>query len=398
MLKRTVPYGPKRLQGPVPHWRKAPRRRNYGCVKIGPRLLLFSVACLILAILPTANNSSEIGAAAISALAETTVEPSPELLDAEAFELPPFVDASSAADAPVPVEVTVEVLAETETPEVSQADAPVEATTEVVPEPSSSPAATSGPNLSELIADLPTVQLAAATTASAVPTTSTVAPTTTTTDDATELTADVVLAEAAPDVTATVEVAPTVTAPTVTAPTATTTTTIVPVTTVPVTRAPTTTVAPVLAQPAPVQLSLQEQMLAQVSFDWRAEFPDWVVVFGGERAGVRGLTYPGEKRIEIFIRSDDTVDLLHRVFAHELGHVVDVERNSNADRQRWREQRGIGDNVDWWPSSESPDFATGAGDFAEAFAVLETGVATRSTVAPQPTAADLALLRELVRG
>ena len=139
-------------------------------------------------------------------------------------------------------------------------------------------------------------------------------------------------------------------------------------------------------------------MLAQVNFDWQRAFPNWIVEFRGERSGVRGLTYPAEKRIEIFIRADDTVSSLLRVFTHELGHVVDVELNSNEDRQRWIEQRGLPDGTPWWPSSEAPDFATGAGDFAEAFAVLETGIATRSTVAAQPTAADLELLVELIRG
>ena len=139
-------------------------------------------------------------------------------------------------------------------------------------------------------------------------------------------------------------------------------------------------------------------MLAQVSFDWRSAFPTWEVEFLGERAGIRGLTYPAEQRIEIFIRSDDTVASLHRVFAHELGHVIDVELNSNRDRDRWIEQRQISATTPWWPSAEAPDFATGAGDFAEAFAVLETGISTRSTVSGQPTSADLDVMRELMRG
>ena len=139
-------------------------------------------------------------------------------------------------------------------------------------------------------------------------------------------------------------------------------------------------------------------MLVQVNFDWRGAFPTWDVVFLGERAGIRGLTYPAEQRIEIFVRSDDTVASLHRVFAHELGHVIDVELNSNLDRDRWIAQRQISSNTPWWPSAEAPDFATGAGDFAEAFAVLETGISTRSTVSGQPTSADLDLLRELMTG
>lgn len=145
-------------------------------------------------------------------------------------------------------------------------------------------------------------------------------------------------------------------------------------------------------------LSLGEQALARVVFPWRQSFPDWRVEFRGARSGIRALTYPQEKRVEIFVRESDTAATLHRVFAHELGHIVDVEWNSDDDRRRWEEQRGLSSDAPWWPSAESPDFATGAGDFAEAFAVWETGVTTRSTVGDQPSFEDLALLRELSAG
>jgi hypothetical protein len=157
-------------------------------------------------------------------------------------------------------------------------------------------------------------------------------------------------------------------------------------------------VPPTSAPPATARPSIGEQALDRVAFDWRRSFPNWRVEFRGPRNGIRALTYPEEKRIEIFIRSSDTAATLHRVFAHELGHVVDVERNSDNDRQRWVDQRSIRDSAPWWPDAESPDFATGAGDFAEAFAVWETGVTTRSTVAGQPTRADLDLLRDLSQG
>jgi hypothetical protein len=79
-----------------------------------------------------------------------------------------------------------------------------------------------------------------------------------------------------------------------------------------------------------------------------------------------------------------------------MGHVIDVELNSPEERDRWLVERGIADSVVWWPSASAHDFATGAGDFAEAFAVWETGVQTQSTLAGQPDAGDLALLIELM--
>ena len=189
---------------------------------------------------------------------------------------------------------------------------------------------------------------------------------------------------AAPSTAVPITVSPTTVSPTTVSPTTVSPTT-VPLTTV----APTTTVS---------SLSLGEQALERVSYDWRTAFPNWDVQFLGPRNGIRALTYPSEKRVEIFVRSSDTAATLHRVFAHELGHVIDVELNSAADRDRWLEQRGLSGSTRWWPNAESPDFATGAGDFAEAFAVWETGVTTRSTLAGQPTRADLDLLRELSQG
>jgi hypothetical protein len=144
--------------------------------------------------------------------------------------------------------------------------------------------------------------------------------------------------------------------------------------------------------------SLGEQALERVTFDWRTPFPTWRVEFRGARDGIRALTYPAERRIEIFIRPTDTATSLHRVFAHELGHVIDVEMNSDRDRDRWLDQRTIPRATPWWPTAESPDFATGAGDFAEAVAVWETGVSTRSTIGDQPDSADVELLIELAQG
>jgi len=138
--------------------------------------------------------------------------------------------------------------------------------------------------------------------------------------------------------------------------------------------------------------------LVLVSFDWAARFPEWQIEFLEERDGLRALTFPRLQRIEVYVRDEDTASSLHRVIAHELGHVVDVELNSPAERADWMVERGLGDDVDWWPSASAPDFATGAGDFAEAFAVWETGIQSQSTVAGQPDGPDVALLAELAAG
>ncbi len=158
--------------------------------------------------------------------------------------------------------------------------------------------------------------------------------------------------------------------------------------------APETNAATTTARSIP----LGQQALDRVAFDWQTRFPNWSVEFRSSREGIRALTYPAERRIEVFVRPTDTAATLHRVFSHEIGHMIDVELNSDEDRERWFETRGIEQSTTWWPSASAPDFDTGAGDFAEAFAVWETGVSSRSTVGDQPDAADLELLRELAAG
>jgi hypothetical protein len=136
--------------------------------------------------------------------------------------------------------------------------------------------------------------------------------------------------------------------------------------------------------------------LARISFPWQDALTGWDVRFLPGRSGVRGLTFPATQRIEIYVRNSDTPATLARVLAHELGHALDVERNDARDRARWRQVRGVGPTVPWWPDDAATDFATMAGDFAEAFAVWQTGVESQSSVAGQPTPEQLAVLVELV--
>lgn len=148
-----------------------------------------------------------------------------------------------------------------------------------------------------------------------------------------------------------------------------------------------------IAEPEPDDLATAT--LARISYPWRQTLPGWDIAFLPGKAGLRGLTLPSSRRIEIYVRSSDTPATLARVVAHELGHAVDVTLNNAADRARWRAARGVDDTVPWWPEPSVTDFATLAGDFAEAFAVWQTGVTSQSTVAGQPTAAQLALLASL---
>lgn len=132
-----------------------------------------------------------------------------------------------------------------------------------------------------------------------------------------------------------------------------------------------------------------------LGFDWGTVLPGWTIEFHTGRDDLFGLTHTQENRIEIFVRDDQTDAFLRHVIAHELGHAVDVTLNSTEDRERWQAQRGIAD-IDWWPGSGATDFATGAGDFAEAFAVMLTGPdGYRSELGETPTTTQLDLIAEL---
>jgi hypothetical protein len=135
--------------------------------------------------------------------------------------------------------------------------------------------------------------------------------------------------------------------------------------------------------------------MARIEFPWRRTLPGWSIAFLPSRPGLRGLTRVDDRRIEIYVREGDSAASLARVVAHELGHAIDVELNSPADRDRWRTVRGAGPTVSWWPGNSVSDFDTLAGDFAEAFATMLTGSVSLSHVAPAPQPAELAVLAEL---
>jgi hypothetical protein len=141
---------------------------------------------------------------------------------------------------------------------------------------------------------------------------------------------------------------------------------------------------------------LAARTLAEIRYPWRAALPGWRLVFQTGRSGVRGMTFPAEKRIEIYVRDRDTAGSLARVVAHELGHAIDVQHNDARDRARWRAARGVDGTVPWWPGDGAEDLATLAGDFAEAFVVWQLGLPGRSVVAGELTDEQLAVLASLV--
>jgi len=132
--------------------------------------------------------------------------------------------------------------------------------------------------------------------------------------------------------------------------------------------------------------------LQLISYPWQDL--DYDLVFLPAADGLRGLTFPYERRIEIYVRSSDTPQSLAHVVAHEIGHAVDVSLNSGPGRVQWLQARGLEADYRWWPESGQSDFATGAGDFAECFAVWQVDARSYSEI-DADCADDLDLLQAL---
>lgn len=109
------------------------------------------------------------------------------------------------------------------------------------------------------------------------------------------------------------------------------------------------------------------------------------------------MTYPDSKVIEVYVRPGDDVSIVAHVYAHEVGHALDVSLLGDLQRSVWANARGF--SAPWWAGDRAMDFETGSGDFAESFAWLTTGQHHWfGRLGHPPDAAETVLLSVLLGG
>ena len=99
---------------------------------------------------------------------------------------------------------------------------------------------------------------------------------------------------------------------------------------------------------------------------------------------LRGLTDTGKHTITLYLARGDAPHRTAHDLAHEIGHAWDAEHMTTASRRAYLARRGV-PKAAWWPSSGRSDYAVGAGDFAEVFALCHAASPEfRSRLAPRP--------------
>jgi hypothetical protein len=107
------------------------------------------------------------------------------------------------------------------------------------------------------------------------------------------------------------------------------------------------------------------------------------ITFAPGRDGVRAQTDRSTKTISVYLRDGDLPHVVAHDIGHELGHVYDQSSMDAATRAAYLEHRGVA-GAAWLPDGAS-DYAVGAGDFAEVYALCHAASPDfRSELAPRP--------------
>src|SRR4051794_10826716 len=75
---------------------------------------------------------------------------------------------------------------------------------------------------------------------------------------------------------------------------------------------------------SPRHLEVGRRALERIGYPWEERLAGWTVTFVPGRAGLLGGTWTYERRIEIYVRANQSVEDVAFTLAHEMGHAVDV--------------------------------------------------------------------------
>jgi hypothetical protein len=104
----------------------------------------------------------------------------------------------------------------------------------------------------------------------------------------------------------------------------------------------------------------------------------------GPLRGIRGQTDNATRTITLFVSPQDAPHVVAHDLGHELGHAFDARRLTSAQRAAYLRARGV-PRAAWLPGPEASDYRSGAGDFAEVFALCHAASPVyRSRLAARP--------------
>jgi hypothetical protein len=146
-----------------------------------------------------------------------------------------------------------------------------------------------------------------------------------------------------------------------------------------------------VATPRPAKLSAGDAATARAVVDRARRLTTltpaqlgYTLRVAGPVAGLRGQTDTAARTITLFVSPRDTPNVVAHDLAHEIAHAFDAQRMTAAQRAAYLRARGV-PNAPWFPGAQASDYRSGAGDFAEVFALCHAASPVyRSRLAARP--------------
>lgn len=116
----------------------------------------------------------------------------------------------------------------------------------------------------------------------------------------------------------------------------------------------------------------------------------YTVIHAVSRPGLLAVTDTGKQTVTLY-DSGEPKALQDKIFAYEVGHVIDVSCLSPFERRYWKHLRHL--KGQWYAPNYAPEQHYGAGDFADVWSEWATGSAAYFQ-GKRPSAHDLRVLAQ----